>query len=276
MTDTATAAAETTIAQPVADTTSPPQPAQQETANVETPGAGESNAQPGSGAGEPAAANPEGQQGEGTEKKKSRYQEDFDRLTTKRRDAERQRDAALARVAELERSIRPPPPNASLEEQDDYRIKKALQEVRVDELKHEANTAQAEATQVTFDTFQAKAAAVAERMPGLVDNFCALPEVSPAMATFVAESDKGAEVAFYLAQNEREATRIARLSPLHQGIELARLEGKLSVAPQIRKVSTAPSPPPTVTGNSSPASRDPHEMSQADYNEWYRKRNKRG
>jgi hypothetical protein len=276
MTDTATAAAETPVS-PTVDTTSPPGPAPQETpANGQTPGAGESNAQPGSGAGEPAAAKPDGEQGEGEKKGKSRFQERIDDLTAARRDAERRAAAAEARALQLQQQLKPPGPNASLEEQDDYRVERAVVKARADELTHEARTAQQEAVQKTFDTFQAKAEAVADRMPGLVDKFCALPEVSQAMASFVAESDRGAEVAFHLAQNPNEATRIARLSPLHQGIELARLEGKLSVAPQIRKVSTAPSPPPTVTGNSASASRDPHEMSQAEYNEWYRKRNKRG
>ena len=277
MSDTATAAAETPVTAPVSDTTSPPQPAQQETANVETPGTEGEHAPTQSPAGEPAAAKPDGEQGEGAEKKpKSRFQERIDDLTAARRDAERRAAAAEARAAQLLKQIQQPGPNASLEEQDEYRVAKVVLNARADELRHEAQTAQEEATRTTFATFQAKAEAVADRMPDVVDKFCSLPEVSPAMATFVAESDKGAEVAFYLAQNEREATRIARLSPLHQGIELARLEGKLSVAPQIRKVSTAPSPPPTVTGNPSPASRDPHEMSQAEYNEWYRKRNKRG
>jgi hypothetical protein len=274
MTDTATAAAETPVA-PV-DTTSPPQPAPDASPNAETPGAGESNAQPGSGAGEPAAAKPDGEQGEGEKKGKSRFQERIDDLTAARRDAERRAAAAEARALQLQQQLKPPGPNASLEEQDDYRVERAVVKARADELTHEARTAQQEAVQKTFDTFAAKAEAVADRMPGLVDKFCALPEVSPVMAGFVAESDKGAEVAFHLAQNPNEATRISRLSPAHQGIELARLEGKLSVAPQIRKVSTAPSPPPTVAGNPSPASRDPHEMSQAEYNEWYRKRNKRG
>jgi hypothetical protein len=136
-----------------------------------------------------------------------------------------------------------------------------LNESRAEELHSEAQTAKAEAAQRTFDTFVAKAEAIADRMPGLVDKFCALPEVSPVMAGFVAESDKGAEVAFHLAQNPQEATRIARLSEAHQGIELARLEGKLSAAPQIRKVSTAPDPARTVTGNPSPAGRTSDELS---------------
>jgi hypothetical protein len=272
MSDTATAAAETTIA-PTVDTSSPPGPAPQETpANGQTPGTGESNAQPGSGAGEPAAAKPDGEQGESKEKPKSRFQERIDDLTAARREAERRAAAAEARAAQLMQQLRPPGPNASLEEQDDYRVEKAVVKARADELVHEAKSAQAEATRTTFETFTAKAEAVADRMPGLVDKFCALPEVSQVMASFVAESDKGAEVAFHLAQNPNEATRIARLPQAYQGIELARLEGKLSVAPMIRKLSTAPAPAPTVTGNPSPAGKTSDELSVSEMQAMFKKK----
>ncbi len=270
---TATAAADTLVA-PVSETTSPPGPAPQETpANGQTPGAGESNAQSGSGAGEPAAAKPDGQQGdESKEKPKTRFQERIDELTASRREAERRAAAAEARAAELARKLQPPGPQASLEEQDDYRLRKVLNETRAEELHNEAITAKAEAAQRTYDTFAAKAEAVADRMPGLVDKFVSLPEVSQAMATFVAESDKGAEVAFALANNPQEATRIARLSPLHQGIELARLEGRLSAAPAIRKVSTAPSPAPTVSGNPSPAGKTSEELSVGELQSMFKKK----
>jgi hypothetical protein len=279
MTDTATAAAETPVTAPVSDTTSPPHPAQpgETPANDATPGAVESNAQNGSGAGEPAAAKPEdGQQGEGTEKKKSRYQEDFDRLTTKRREAERRAAAAEARAAELMRQLQPPGPNATYEDEQAFLLRKAVREERVGDLQNEAFEAKEQAWESVKEAVSAKVAAVSDRMPDLYEKLRALPVLSSATVAFMAESEKGAEIGFFLANNEREAARIASLPPLHQGIELARLEGKLSVAPQIRKVSTAPSPPPTVTGNPSPASRDPHEMSQEEYNAWYRKRNKRG
>jgi hypothetical protein len=264
MSETAAAAAETPVA-PVADTTSPSDPAPQATpANGQDLQSPSEQAQPGSGAGEPAAAKPDGEQGDGEKKPKTRFQERIDNLTAARREAERRASAAEARAAELEKQIKPLASNASLEEQDQHRVKTAMQELRVDELQHEARTAQAEATRVTFETFTAKAEAVADRMPGLIDKFCSLPEVSPAMASFVAESDKGAEVAFHLSQNANEATRIARLSPLHQGIELARLESRLSVAPVVRKVSTAPAPVPTVTGSPSHSGKSAEEMSVSD------------
>jgi hypothetical protein len=275
---TATAAAETPVA-PVSETTSPPQPAPQATpANVGTPGTPESNAQQGSGAGEPAAAKPdEGQQGDDAEtaRKKQSAQERINEMNAKWRTEQRQRQALEAEIARY-RQLQPPPPNAPLEEHDDFRLKKVVRGERVEQLQTEVERIQVEAWESVTATVAAKAEAAADRMPGLVDKLKALPKLSAPTVQFMAESEKGAEIAYHLANNPAEASRIADLPPLHQGIELARLEGKLSVAPQIRKVSTAPSPVPTVTGNPSPASRDPHDMSQAEYNEWYRKRNKRG
>lgn len=218
--------------------------------------------------GAPEAATPpaeDGQQGDAAEKKpKSRFQERIDELTARARTAERRAVAAEARAAHLEKQLTPPPADAPLEVHDEYRVKKAVNESRIEELRHEASDAQAEASRATFDKFAAKAEAVAERMPGLVDKFCTLPEVSPVMAGFVADSDKGAEVAFHLASNPAEATRIARLPPAHQGIELARLEARLVAAPQVRKTSTAPPPPPTMPGAPSPAVKGPEDMSVAD------------
>ena len=277
MTDTATAAAETPVA-PVTDTTSPPQPAPQATpANAETPGTLESNAQEGSGAGEPAAANPQGQQGEEAEKarKKESAQERINEMNAKWRTEQRHRQALEAEIQRY-RQLQPPPPHAPLEDHDDYRLKRVVRGERVEQLQTEIERASSDAWESVQATVAAKVEAVSDRMPGVVEKLAALPKLSGETVQFMAGSDKGAEIAFHLANNPAEAMRIANLPPLHQGIELARLEGKLSVAPQIRKVSTAPSPPPTVTGNPSPASRDPNEMSQAEYNEWYRKRNQRG
>jgi hypothetical protein len=271
MTDTATAAAETTIAPTVSETTSPPQPAPGETPNVATPGAGESNAQPGSGAGDPAAT-PTGDKGE-QERKKQSAQERINEVTAKRREAERREAAALARVAELERRLQPPPVNAPLEEVDRYERRKDLVDWRADELRVEAAAAKRDAAQATYEKFVARAEAVADRIPDLIERFSdqSLP-VSPVMAEFVADSDKGAEIAHFLADNRAEAARIASLSPAHQGIELARLEGKLSVAPQVRKVSTAPNPPSTVTGNPSPASKTTEELSVSEMQAAFKKK----
>jgi hypothetical protein len=274
MSDTATAAAETTIAPAVTDTTSPPDPAPQATpANGQTPGTPESNAQEGSGAGDPAAT-PQGQQGEEQkEKPRTRFQDRIDELTAKSRGLEREKRDLLAEVTRLREQNSPPPPHASLEEQDEYRLRKVVREERADQLEQQARRLADVEVQTTYEKFATKAQAVADRIPDLLERFSdpALP-VSKLMGEFVADSEKGAEIAHFLAENPSESARIKNLSDAQQGIALARLEARLGVAPPIRKVSTAPNPPPTVTGNNSSASRDPEEMSPGEYIAWFKKR----
>lgn len=263
-----TALAETPV------TPSPSDPAPQETAKgQDAQNQVEPKTPPDSEPGAAQAANPEdtGQQGEQKEKPKSRFQERIDELTAARREAERREAAAVARARDLEKRLTPPGPQASLEEVDEYRMRKVLTEDRVEELHTEAQSAQAEVLQKVFDTFTAKAEAAADRMPGLVQKFCSLPEVSTVMASFVADSDKGAEVAHFLAENANEATRISRLPPAHQGIELARLEARMKAPLPDRKISNAPPPPSTIKGGSSPTGKDPEKMSMSEYTEWRKK-----
>jgi hypothetical protein len=267
MSDTATAAADTPVAStvPTTDATSSPHPAPQETANDGTPGAEESNAQSGSGAGEPAAAKPsEGKQGE-QERRKESVQERIDKAVFKQREAERREAAALARAAELERRLQPPPANAPLEEFDRYERRKDLVDWRVDELRSEARDASNNAVEAAYEKFAARAEAVADRIPDLIERFSDpnLP-VSKIMGEFVADSDKGAEIAHFLADNPGEAARIKSLSDAQQGVALARLEARFSVAPPIRKVSTAPTPPPSIAGNPSSSGRSVDEFSVAE------------
>lgn len=260
----------TTAVEPQANP-SPPHPAPDASPKDATPGDAESNAQSTSGAGDPAAT-PEGDKGE-QDRKRQTAQERINEVTAKRREAERREAAALARVAELERRLAPPGPQASLEEQDAYRIQQGLTQWRAEELRQDAAAARADIHQARFDKFAAKAEAIADRIPGLLEKFTDPNlKVSEHMADFVSDSEKGAEIAHFLSENPREAARIHALNPAHQGIELARLEARLSVATPVRKVSTAPNPPPTVTGNTSTASRDPSEMTEGEYIAWFKKR----
>jgi molecular chaperone GrpE (heat shock protein) len=267
MSDTATAAADTPVSTtvPTTDATSSPHPAPQDTpANDGTPGTPESNAQEGSGAGEPAAAKPnEGKQGE-QERRKESVQERIDKAVFKQREAERREAAALARAAELEKKLQQPPANAPLEEIDRYERRKDLVDWRVDELRSEAADARNNAVEAAYEKFAARAEAVADRIPDLIERFSDpnLP-VSQIMGEFVADSDRGAEIAHFLADNPREAARIKSLSDAQQGVALARLEARF-VAPPVRKVSTAPTPPPSVTGNSASSSRTADEFSVAE------------
>lgn len=182
---------------------------------------------------------------------------------------------AQAELQRLKQPLRPPGPDASQDEIDRYNVKAAVRESRAEEVAQAAEVAQREVASKRFETFTAKAEAAAERMPGLVDKFLALPVVSTEIADFVAESDKGAEVAFYFTANPGEADRISRLPAYQQGIELARIEGRVTAASQVRKATAAPPPPPAMPGTPAPSGKKPEDMNPAEYSAWYRDRQKR-
>lgn len=86
-------------------------------------------------------------------------------------------------------------------------------------------------------------------------------------ADLIAESDKGAEIAYWLGKNPHEATRINHLPPHMQGAEIARIEARLSTV-STRKTSNAPTPPPVLNGQTAPGVKDPSSMSMAEYAKW--------
>lgn len=70
------------------------------------------------------------------------------------------------------------------------------------------------------------------------------------MADYIRESDEGPEVAYWLAKNPQEASRIAQMNGRDADRALARIEARISTpasAPAAPKpVTNAPPPPPTV------------------------------
>lgn len=224
--------------------------------------------------GEPAAE-PEAGQGEKDEQKpKSRFQERIDRLTAERHAADARALAAEEKLRRLQQPLEiPKDRDLTFEEQESIRIRQAFREERAAETEQEAVREREEAFLKRKQTFEAKAEAVADRMPDLLERFSAVP-VSHFAADFIAESEKTAELAYYLGSNPHEAQRIASLPVTRQAVELARLEARLNAAPQVRKTSAAPNPPPTVGGGASPGPKDPSTMSMAEYSEWYKKRGK--
>lgn len=224
--------------------------------------------------GEPAAAPPGGEQGDdGKSKNKVKARDRIDQLTAKNHDLRRRAEAAEANLKQLQQGLKPPPPTAPQEEHDDFRVRKAVRQERVDEASQEAQNAVSEARRAVFDTFQAKADAARESFPNLVDNFCKLPKVSSEMADFVADSDVGAEIAHHLVENPAEAERIAGLSSFEQGKALARIEA--SIGKPGRRASNAPPPVPNTPGSPSTGGKTPETMSMEEYAAWAQRRGKK-
>lgn len=81
-----------------------------------------------------------------------------------------------------------------------------------------------------------------------------------AVAQYIIEaSDRGPELAYHLANNEADADRIGKLSPLAQVKELVKLEASL---PKPNAPATkAPPPPRSVGGRGGSDTKDPEKMS---------------
>ncbi len=100
-------------------------------------------------------------------------------------------------------------------------------------------------------------------------------ELTPdsAFVAAIMEADNGADIAYHLGKNPKEAARIAGLPPRSQIREIGKLEAKLASTPEKPKTpSKAPAPITPLTGASPVASTEPSE--QDDYKTWLKKRNK--
>jgi hypothetical protein len=94
--------------------------------------------------------------------------------------------------------------------------------------------------------------------------------ISANMAQVIAESEVGADLAYYLGKNKAEAARIAQMSALGAAKELGKIEMKLAATPAVAEVSKAPAPVEPV-GNRAAVSKDPGEMSAAEFAAWRKK-----
>lgn len=90
-------------------------------------------------------------------------------------------------------------------------------------------------------------------------------EFEPATLRAITESDRGEDIAYFLATNPQEKARIDKLSPFLQAKEIGRIEAGIESGKiQTKKTSSAPPPPATLRGKSSPTV-DESKMSDEEY-----------
>jgi hypothetical protein len=147
-----------------------------------------------------------------------------------------------------------------------HQVRTAVKSERLEQKEEEADKASKKAAQARQDAFIAKVDAARDRMPDFDQVFPNTP-ISEVAAELIADSDKAAEIAYWLGKNPKDAARIYDLPPHLQGAEIARIEGRLSTV-STRKTSNAPTPPPVLNGQSAPGSKDPASMTMAEYAKW--------
>lgn len=205
------------------------------------------------------------------EKPRNRAQERIKQLLDDKKAAEARAAAAEARAKALETAQAPKP--EAFDDPADYQAavtKHAVQQARAEDLRTEAQDAAAEAERARAVAWNEKVSAAADRFPDfreVVTDNQSLP-ITPAMAELITENENGPAIAYYLGKNPQEAARIARLSPAQQGVEIGRIEGRVTLPPP-KKVSSAPPPAPVVTGGGAPATTPaPSDMPMDQFADW--------
>jgi len=189
-------------------------------------------------------------------------------LYAQKKAAERHTEIALREVAELRRQLsqiqeQTDPNDWQAQQRADTRI--AVKEERLSQLEQEARSAIERARETRVEAFTAKLEAAAERIPDIQEvyqEFAKLP-LTEHSADIISDSDKAAEITYYLAKHPAEAYEIANSPPHLQGAKLARIEAKVSQGSP-RRTSSAPPPVPIVSANSAPATPALKDMGVAD------------
>lgn len=210
-------------------------------------------------------------------KPKVTYPERISQITAARRQAEADATLAWSEVArlkaDLQRLEQQPLDQLPFEQQDAIRHRTAVKEAFFEEKLAAAQQQEAFVRQTEAAAFQARIEAVKDRIPDFAavvmrDPAAGGPVIGEFGAHFIANSEKGPEIAYYLAKNTSEALRIDRLPVGMQGAELARIEARVTAAPTVRKASQAPAPVATLGGSKSPAGKEPSEMTMTEYIAW--------
>lgn len=102
-----------------------------------------------------------------------------------------------------------------------------------------------------------------------------LGQLSDEARRLIVDSDVGPALLHHLATNSEAHERIAKLNPVRQAVELAKLEEALAKPAEAKTSSDAPAPAkPNPQGKSS-AVKDPDKMTQAEYMAWRAKQGAR-
>ena len=125
------------------------------------------------------------------------------------------------------------------------------------------------------ETYGAKADEFAKENPDFDEVVAESDVFTPIMVQAIQESDVGPEVAYYLAKNPEEASKIARLGIVAMNRAIGRIEAKLESKEAKPAVKTTNAPPPIKpVSKSASTTVDPYntQMDADEYAKWRRQR----
>lgn len=209
----------------------------------------------------------EGDDEEGKPKKRSgiqRMQDKIARLEAALADRSPPTGDSGDRASALEKEIGKPPKEADFDDyvafedaKADYRIKKALAETRIADREAQTAKGREAARQEAVEAFEERQD---EARKAIKDYDAVIAkakdrEVASHVGELVVESEKGALLAYYLADRPEELAKLNRMSPIQAAKAIGGLEQRLTLAKPNRKPS-APAPAKPVAGGAAPSSPD--------------------
>lgn len=266
MTDTATLPAEVT------QDTMPPAKADIEPKSTPPQGepAGKSDA---SAAAENGQLEPQEELSEAEKRRKERNKERWREMNRTREDAVRRAANAEAEVQRLRSMI--PADYSQISDPDEAlaeRTAAKLREGQASDIERRAKAEREAAREAMFEAFEVQKEEMRQSHPDFDDVF-SRAAIHRHAAPFIASSEKGGELAYWLGQNPKEAHALYdtfERNPARALIELGRLEARVSTPPA-KKTSTAPPPAATLSGGRSPPVFDPSAASTNDFAELLKK-----
>jgi hypothetical protein len=253
----------------VTQTTETPAAADTEPTKVTPQGtdpAGQSEAQPA------ADEQQDAQDGEKelTDAEKRRKERNRERWRNMRREMEDSRKRAYAAEAEVRRLRGLAPPDYSqITDPDEVIAEKTaakLRESSAAEIERQGQAAREQAQAAMQEAWSAHAEEMRAKYADFDQVFGSTTPIHQVAAPFIAESENGGEIAYYLAKNPAEARALYdkfQVNPAQGLVELGRIEARVNVPPA-KKTSAAPRPAAVLNGGRNPPAFDPASASVSD------------
>lgn len=152
----------------------------------------------------------------------------------------------------------------------DWKADQKLKAVQTETAQERARTQQQTAEQA----YQAKEKEYSSAVPDFEEVVAAADfPVSQAVIAEIVHGENGPALKYYLAQNPDELERLNKMTPVQLAREVGRLESKFKTAAKAASstaaaVSNAPKPPTPASKSASTSTKDPGEMSPAEYRAW--------
>lgn len=190
-----------------------------------------------------------------------------------------ERQAALSEAARLRAELdrlRSPPDYSKIEDPDEalaLRTAQKMREMSAGDYDQQVKVQQRRANDAVVEAWSAIQEDARERMPDFDQVVNDSTPIHQHAAPFIVESEKAAEIAYFLGKNPDVARDLYvdfERNPARALIKLGQIEAKVS-APAPKPVSAAPKPAPVLSGSAAPPAFDPGSSSVSDMQAMLRK-----